>query len=268
MAKSEVILGDCMEYMRTLPDNAFDLAIVDPPYYTQDQMRHEMRGGYMRGKMGSKPCVDYHMELWHQDKPGKEYFDELRRVSRNQIIWGGNHFAAEIGADSMCWIVWDKERPATVTWSQAELAYTSFVKPAAVKLFRYKWNGAQQGPKGSVRETRIHPTQKPVALYEWILTNFAKPGDRILDTHLGSGSSRIAADKLGFDFVGIEIDPTYYEQEEARFREYLEQKAEQARQAEQPAPEPSEKPRQARKTRMPKRLPVSPGYERLKINIW
>lgn len=193
---------DCMDYMATLPDNAFDLAIVDPPYgIRQDGHRENNR---------SKLAVStaYHKALWDQLPPTPAYFTELERVSRNQIIWGGNHLAASIGRNSPCWIVWDKFTSGG--FADCELAYTSF--KTAVRKFEYPWNGMIQGFHGSKskNETRIHPTQKPVALYEYLLSSYAELGDRILDTHMGSGSCAVACNNLGHEFVGCEIDEGYY----------------------------------------------------------
>lgn len=193
---------DCMEYMSTQPDNAFDLAIVDPPYgIKQDGHRENNRSKLAQSKK-------YHDALWNQPPPSKEYFEELRRVSTNQIVWGGNHLAEQIGQSSPCWIVWNKNTSGH--FADCELAYTSFL--TAVRMFNYTWNGMIQGKHGNhkLNEVRIHPTQKPVKLYHWILNNYAKKGQIILDTHLGSGSSAIAAYYLGFDFVGCELDPVYY----------------------------------------------------------
>ncbi len=208
---------DCMDYMRSLPDKAFDLAVVDPVYGGVTQ------GGYMdkstRGKImgtGAAKQIEYHMGLWQQQKTGEDYFRELFRVSKNQIIWGGNYYQTAICHDSQCWIVWDKENDNT-GFADCELAWTSF--NAATRIFRFMWNGMLQGNMKN-KEVRIHPTQKPVALYKWILSRYAKHGDRILDTHLGSGSSRIAAWDMGFDFVGCEIDKEYFDMEERRFKEH------------------------------------------------
>ena len=146
--------------------------------------------------------------------PDKEYFDELIRVSNNQIIWGANHFISNIPYNSSCWIVWNKDN-GNNDFADCELAWTSF--KTAVRMFTWRWSGMlQQDMKN--KERRIHPTQKPVALYEWLLMNYAKEGDKILDTHLGSGSSRIAAHKLGFEFVGCELDKDYFEAQEKRFK--------------------------------------------------
>ena len=206
---------DCVEAMKQMEDNAFDLAIVDPVYGDVTQ------GGYMRNLDSTTKLarpIHYHLGLWNQEKTGKEYFDELFRVSKNQIIWGGNYFTVEIGKNSQCWIVWDKER--TGGFAEFEIAWTSFNR--ASRIFRYMWNGMLQGNMKN-KETRIHPTQKPVALYKWLLKNFADEGMKILDTHLGSGSSRIAAYDLGFDFVGYEIDKTYFDEQEERFNTHRNQ---------------------------------------------
>jgi len=197
---------DCMAYMVTLEDNAFELAITDPPYgIAQDGHRENNR---------SKLAVstNYNKALWDQSKPTEEYFRELERVSVNQIIWGGNHLADLIGKFSPCWIVWDKLNSGN--FADCELAYTSFT--TAVRKFSFAWNGMLQGDMKN-KEIRIHPTQKPVQLYKWLLKNYAKEGDRILDTHLGSGSSAIAAHYGGFDFVGCELDEDYFKAAQKRF---------------------------------------------------
>ena len=211
---TEAFNMDCMEAMRGMSDNAFDLAIVDPVYGDVTQ------GGYMQNKGGGvAKGRNYHLALWGQEKTGKDYFTELRRVTKNQIIWGGNYFTVEIGKDTQCWVVWDKERNC-LNYSSFEVAWTSFDRSS--KIFRYQWDGMLQKDMKN-KEERIHPTQKPVALYKWLLQTFAQPGEKILDTHLGSGSSRIAAYDLGFDFVGYEIDKVYFEQQEERFRKYTAQ---------------------------------------------
>ena len=183
---------DCMEYMATLPDKAFQLAIVDPPYGIG---------------ISSNPVRQKHNKKnWDDEIPRKEYFDELFRVSSNQIVWGGNYFISYLH-NTQNFIIWDKKQPFNFSLAMCELAWCSKQMPA--KIFRYSVL-KEQG--------KIHPTQKPVALYEWLLMNYAKEGDRILDTHLGSGSSRIAAHKLGFEFVGCELDKDYFEAQEKRFR--------------------------------------------------
>jgi len=206
----ELLNIDCMEYMKGLEDNAFDLAIVDPPYGIGESGGNESRN---RVKTNN-----YVKKNWDKSSPSPEYFIELRRVSKNQIIWGANHFMQSLQLGSPCWIVWDKINGAS-DFADCELAYTSFLK--AVRLFKYEWNGMMQGGIGRNdkmrKEKRIHPTQKPVKLYEWLLANYAKEGDKILDTHLGSGSSAIAAHYSGFEFVGCELDEDYYKAAKARF---------------------------------------------------
>lgn len=202
---------DCMDYMRDLPDNAFDVAIVDPPYGIKQDGHRENN----RSKLAES--TDYNKALWDQERPGKEYFDELRRVSKNQIIWGGNHLADLIGEYSPCWLVWDK--CTSGSFADCELAYTSF--DTAVRKYEYPWNGMIQGFHGDKKknEERIHPTQKPIALYAWIIHNYTKPGQSIIDTHLGSGSSAIAAHYANRKFVGIEINEGYYNAACHRFNE-------------------------------------------------
>ena len=202
---------DCMEGMKEFPDKFFDLAIVDPPY------GGVTKGGYMSnsitGGVASHP--KYHLSLWDCDRPSKAYFDELFRVSKNQIIWGGNYYATLL-FDSQCWIVWDKEKPDGVSYADVELAWTSFDR--ASKIFRFMWNGMLQGDMKH-KEKKIHPTQKPVALYEWLLNKFSNPGDVILDTHVGSASSLIACHNTNHKFVGFELDETYYKSAKERFEQ-------------------------------------------------
>lgn len=213
----EILNMDCMEYMRSLEDNAFDLAIVDPPYGLGEAGK---RSGTRTSKAGAKKfwgtkntrgteikSTVFADKDWDSEPPSQEYFEELKRVSRNQIIWGANHFADRINITSPAWIVWDKDN-GTSNFADCELAYSSF--PTAVRMFKYRWSGMLQGDMKN-KEKRIHPTQKPVKLYQWLLSKYAKKGDRILDTHLGSGSSAIAAFYHGVDFVGIERDRDYYE---------------------------------------------------------
>lgn len=201
--KSCFINCDCMEALRKMPDKCVDLSICDPPYGGVTQ------GGYMTNQMGggvARNPNDYHLSLWQCEKPTKEYFDELRRVSKNQIIWGGNYYASML-EDSQCWIVWDKEKPEGISFADCELAYTSF--NLASRIFHFAWNGMIQGNMKS-KEKKIHPTQKPVALYEWLISKFAEEGDTILDTHVGSASSLIACRNTNHKYVGFEIDETYY----------------------------------------------------------
>ena len=196
---SEVYLEDCVKALKRYADNHFDLAIVDPPYGIGDKFK-----GGKTGKMNFNEIVN---KDW--DKvPSDEYFSELQRVSKNQIIWGGNYFNLP---PTRCFIVWDKIISEDFSLAMAELAWTSFDKLAKIYKLQVPKNG------------KIHPTQKPVKLYDWLLHNYAKPNDLILDTHLGSGSSRIAAYKGGFNFVGFEIDQEYYEKQEKRFNEFKSQ---------------------------------------------
>ena len=208
--KSEVFNIDCIEYMQKFDDNYFELAIVDPPYGIGVTNQSQGKGGGVAKK------INYKKTNWDQNAPSHIYFEQLKRVSKNQIIWGANHFISKIPFDSSCWVVWYKENGST-DFADCELAYTSFT--TSVRLFHWKWAGMlQQNMKD--KENRIHPTQKPVALYRWLLKNYAKPNDKILDTHLGSGSSRIAADMECFDFYGCELDKDYFDASCKRFQEY------------------------------------------------
>lgn len=206
----EILNVDCLEYMRAQPDNAFSLAIVDPPYGIGDVLRN----GNSRTKMAQ--ASDYRL-YDNTAAPPPEYFAELARVSRHQIIWGANHFCDKFNAAGSHWIVWDKAM--NPPFAECEMAYSSF--PGTARIFRYIWVGMHQGQFGGNKaknEKRIHPSQKPVKLYQWLLSNYASPGDRILDTHLGSASSAIAAAMAGLEFVGCEIDPIYFEAAQARYQ--------------------------------------------------
>ena len=210
---SDVYLEDCVKALKRFNDNHFDLAIVDPPYGIDINNQSQGKGGGVAKK------IEYTKKDWDKQAPKIDYFNELIRVSKNQIIWGANHFIEKIPYNASCWIVWNKENGET-DFADCELAWTSF--ETAVRIFKWKWAGMlQQNMKD--KEQRIHPTQKPVALYQWILDKYAKPNDLILDTHLGSGSSRIAAYKGGFNFVGFEIDQEYYEKQEKRFNDFKSQ---------------------------------------------
>ena len=198
MLKSGFYNMDCMDGMKDFPDKFFDLAIVDPPYGIGITGR-KCAGGC---QIGSSSKV-YHA-FDDSAIPDKSYFDELFRVSKNQIIWGGNYFTAYLPPRS-CWISWDKDRQG-MDFADGELAWTSFQKP--MRIYRRRWGGNDLDPKR--REERIHPTQKPVSLYEWLLGNYAEPGDRILDTHVGSASSLIACHRTGHEVWGFEIDPVFY----------------------------------------------------------
>ena len=191
---------DCMEGMKQFPDKFFDLAIVDPPYgIGQDGGRNKTRTR-LADATNYKPFAG-----GDKKPPDEDYFTELFRVSKNQIIWGANHFISRFSKDSSCWIVWDKDNSGC--FADCELAWTSF--PSAVRKFKFRWNGMLQENMKN-KEIRIHPTQKPVDLYSWLLNNYAKPGDKILDTHVGSASSLIACHNLGFQYVGFELDQYYF----------------------------------------------------------
>lgn len=202
---------DCMEAMKEFPDKYFDLSVVDPPYGIG--AANYKRGGTHYGNAVA-PSKNYGLKDWDNQAPATDYFAELSRVSKNQIIWGANHFGNL--APASCWIVWDKLTGEN-GYADCELAWTSF--ETAVRKFTFRWQGMLQGNMAN-KEERIHPTQKPAALYKWLLKNYAKPGDKILDTHLGSGSSRIAAYDMGFDFTGFEIDKDYFDAQEKRFQQF------------------------------------------------
>jgi site-specific DNA-methyltransferase (adenine-specific) len=207
---------DNMLLMARYPDNYFDLAIVDPPYGSSNIV-----GGYTSGKGGGiSKQKKYHKELWNQIAPSKEYFTELIRVSKNVIIWGANHFIENIPkANSSCWIVWNKINGEN-SFADCELAWTNL--DTAVRLFEFKWQGMLQGDMKN-KETRIHPTQKPVALYKWILDKYAKENDKILDTHLGSGSIAIACHDYGFELTACELDKEYFDKAMQRIKNHTNQ---------------------------------------------
>ena len=205
----ELLNCDCMEYMATVPDKYFDLAIVDPPYGIGAS--NYKRGGTKYGNSKAF-CKTYEPKDWDNNTPDKTYFDELLRISKNQIVWGGNYFASSL-PDSSCWLIWDKVTGDNL-YADAELAWTSFEK--AVRKFTWMWKGMFQQNMAN-KEDRIHPTQKPIKLYEWLLMNYAKKGQRVFDSHLGSGSSAIAAHYFGVDFVGCELDKDYFEAAKTRF---------------------------------------------------
>ena len=199
---NKVHLIDCMEFMKDIPDKYYELAIVDPPYGVD-------AGNMVMGKGKNKQWGD--KRDWDKATPPPEYFVELFRVSENQIIWGGNYFELTLTGG---WLFWDKERGKDVSFADGELAWTSFLNVIKKAPIRYDgFIGADA--------TRIHPTQKPVALYKWLLKNYAKPGDKIFDSHVGSGSIRIACHDMGFDFEGCEIDKDYWEAQEKRYHQHI-----------------------------------------------
>ena len=194
---------DCMELMREYPDNHFDLAVVDPPYGID--AASDKRGGQQHGKAAA-PSKSYGAKAWDKIAPDTEYFAEITRVSKNQIVWGANHLMDKIAKGSSSWIVWDKQNGDN-GYADAELAYTSH--KTACRVFRYRWAGMLQGDMKN-KETRIHPTQKPVKLYDWIFANYAEKGMTILDTHMGSGSIAIAAHYAGMHLTACELDEDYF----------------------------------------------------------
>lgn len=208
---SEVYMMDCIQGMKKYPDKYFDLAVVDPPYGIGFS-------DYERGGMGQKVKERYtknEKKKWDNTVPLIEYFTELYRVSKNQIIWGGNYFDL---LPTQCFLFWYKQNPVP-NFSDGELAWTSFKKPAM--CFDYRYYGNIQGNTSA--GAKIHPTQKPIALYDWLFNNFATEGMKILDTHLGSGSSRIAANKAKLNFVGFEIDEEYFIKAEKRYADFTSQ---------------------------------------------
>lgn len=194
---------DCMEAMKDMPDGYFELAIVDPPYGININNN-------MGRRKGNKPS-EYKCIEWDNEPPSAAYFDELIRVSKNQIIWGANHFIENIKFNSSCWIIWDKLFSEDVSFASFEMAYTSF--DSVCKRFVLSSN----------QNNRIHPTQKPIPLYTWLLRNYANCGDKILDTHVGSASSLIACIDMGFDYMGFEIDKDYHKAAQERIDAYLAQ---------------------------------------------
>ena len=190
---------DCMVGMRDIPDKYFELAIVDPPYGIKINMNMGRRKGRRK---------DHEEKKWDDGIPSQEYFDELVRVSKNQIIWGGNYFPLPL---TKAWIFWDKLVPDGVSFADGELAWSSFDKTLVKTTIPYS------GFNGS--EGKIHPTQKPIKLYEWLLKRYAVKGDKILDTHVGSASSLIACENLGFRYVGFELDKDYYDAATKRLKD-------------------------------------------------
>lgn len=203
---SEVYNMDCIELMKHYSDKYFDLAIVDPPY----GIGAENHAG------NAKNCwKQWTKKDWDNEIPQMEYFTELFRVSKEQIIWGGNYFA-NLLPNSQCWLFWDKGQ-RDFSLADGELAWTSFNK--SIRVF----DMARAKAKVSNGFSKIHPTQKPVELYDFCFKKFATEGMKVLDTHLGSGSSRISANKNGLHFVGCEIDKEYFEKQEKRYKDFVSQ---------------------------------------------
>ena len=191
---------DCMELMRETPDKHFDLAIVDPPYFSDYGKQI-----YPGAAVSTTGVARNRYESKQWNVPNQQYFEELRRVSKNQVIWGINYYPIQFMGSGR--IIWDKINDSS-SFSKCEIAYCS--AHDSVKIFRYRWNGMLQGDMKN-KEHRIHPTQKPVRLYNWTLRNYAKPGDTILDTHLGSASSAIACHYAGHHLTGCELDQDYFD---------------------------------------------------------
>ncbi|MCK4968657.1 MAG: site-specific DNA-methyltransferase [Candidatus Aenigmarchaeota archaeon] len=213
-SKIELHNVDCLPFMKQCEDKQFDLAIVDPPY----GIGEDGKKNHSRGK-ATKPTF-YKPKEWDKKTPEEIYFLELKRVSKNQIIWGANHFIEKIPkANSSSWVVWDKLNGVN-DFADCELALTNFKK--AVRKYTFRWAGMLQGDMKN-KEIRIHPTQKPVKLYEWLLINYAKEGDKILDTHLGSGSIAIACYNYKFDLVACELDKEYFEAAIKRLEQHKKQ---------------------------------------------
>ena len=214
--------GDCMDLLKQTPDKYYDLCIIDPPYgIGEDGSKNHTRSKLATSK-------NYKAYSGNDLKaPEADYFKELQRISKNQIIWGANHFIENLPTkNAPCWIVWDKENGKT-DFADCELAWSSF--PTAVRKFKWKWQGMLQ-EKMKNKQERIHPNEKPIELYEFLIKIYAKENDKILDTHLGSGSIALAIDKankfdnMNLEFVGIELDKDYFEASMKRFNNYRLQK--------------------------------------------
>jgi site-specific DNA-methyltransferase (adenine-specific) len=207
--KITVTNEDNIELMARYPDKYFDLAIVDPPYGLGVKNIICETGKWKRN-------IHNKNKNWDNETPTKEYFNELKRVSKNQMIWGANHFIEDIPkANSSCWLVWDKNNGDNFM-SDCELCYTSF----NTSVRKFKYNHIQEF---NLKIDKIHPTQKPIALYKWILDKYAKQGDKILDTHLGSGSIAIACHDYGFELTACELDKEYYDSSYKRFKNHISQ---------------------------------------------
>lgn len=216
MPNIELLNIDCIEYMKNVPDKHFELAIVDPPYgIGYDKNAHKVGGTRHGVACASKK--QYKESNWDSSIPSKEYFQELFRISKNQIIWGGNYFTNYL-LPTKSWVFWYKHTNGA--FSDGELAWTSFDIP--LRVFDFMWNGMLQGDMKH-KEERFHPTQKPVALYKWLLTKYAKQGDKILDTHGGSMSIAIACHDYGFDLTLCELDKDYYDAGVKRYKNHIKQ---------------------------------------------
>ena len=211
--KNKIILADCMEVMKKFKDKEFDLAIVDPPYGIGEDGGKQIEWKSRPNSIGKKP--KYQKKGWDNNIPDENYFNELFRISKNQIIWGGNYFTNLLKPNG-CWIVWDKMIEIKM-FTGCELAWTSFNKNIIKRFQCHPFNNLKGG------KIKQHPTQKPVKLYEWLLLNYAKEGDTILDTHFGSLSIGIACEKLGFELTAIELDKDYYRMAKQRLLDFKKQ---------------------------------------------
>jgi len=207
---------DCMKYMKDIPDNHFNLAIVDPPYGLDIGKKKS------HGKRKGKLLTEYKPKQWDNNIPDKKYFCELFRVSKNQMIFGANYFVHYLPI-SKGWIFWNKMFSPDFSFAAGEFIYTSFNIAAKKVDIRVEKNAVSNNEEKAKQYIRIHPTQKPIALYKWLLTNYAKPGDKLFDSHSGSGSFRIAAYDMGFDLISCELDADYCRDNEARFQRHIKQ---------------------------------------------
>lgn len=213
--KIELLNCDCMEYMKTVPDKYFELAIVDPPYGIGENGQRNLTGDRPTAKWKNPNSINY-KKFDDSETPSFEYFNELKRVTKNQIIWGGNYFTQFLES-SMGWVIWDKLVDEKEHLSMIEMAWSSFDKKAM--KFELLWAGFKKGEPTN----RIHPTQKPVKLYKWLLKNYAKEGDKIFDSHGGSMSIALACHDMGFDLTLCEIDKDYYDAGVKRFENHKKQ---------------------------------------------
>jgi site-specific DNA-methyltransferase (adenine-specific) len=209
--RNNLYCGDCLDFMREMPDKSIDLILTDPPYGIGEgssKNKHRIpitKFGKAPGLTGGRipPPTDYGEIEWDSKPPGEEYFTEIMRVSKNQIIFGGNYFPLP---PSPCWIVWDKDNGAS-DFADCELAWTSF--KSAVRKFKWRWSGLLQEDMVH-KEKRVHPTQKPLPLMEWCLEKYSKPGDIVLDPFMGSGTTMVACKKLGREYIGIDNVMEYF----------------------------------------------------------
>ena len=206
---NQIYNKDCLVGMKEIPDKSIDLIITDPPYGHGFEIMQKISQNNLA------PVGDYEWKSWNNSPPTPEHFNELFRISKNQIIFGGNYFDLP---SSPCWIVWDKDNSGD--FADAELAWTSF--KSAVRIFKYRWNGMLQEDMAH-KEIHVHPTQKPVPLFEWIIRNYAKEGDIICDPFFGSAACLVAAIRLGYQFIGFEKEKTYFDDARIRIKKAQEQ---------------------------------------------